>query len=332
MSRARGSKNKPKTPPQNGEDINQTSETSNQKQIGAPEIITPVEEIKPPPVEPETTTTTSGEPEIDIWSTEIPIIRNPLDAEFVTKPYTDLPNPDGVKTETKTDAPKDGKPEPPKEFKESTAPSLAVAVEAKTPEEIKSQAAQTVKLFWSAYSKLKSVLRFLGKIPEDQLVTEHLKGELDLDEELPIGKKGVRLRDFITELNTQIDAKVVTSKEVIDSLTPSMIRVCIKRGWLVSDELYIGSVLIDDLSMSIGVIWGLKKSANMILDNCRETLKVKKEALEVQKQILANQNNPQQRTQQQPHAQQNKTNGVNKEWVESATEETKEASVEVVPS
>ena len=332
MSRARGSKNKPKTPLNTGGENQTEQPLMQQKQIGAPEIITPVEEIKPPPVEPETTTTTSGEPEIDIWSTEIPIIRNPLDAEFVTKPYTDLPNPDGVKTETKTDAPKDGKPEPPKEFKESTAPIPAVAVEAKTPEEIKAQAKMTVSLFFKFYDRLKSVVRYLGKINEDELLSQHLAGDIDLDEELPLGRKPVKLREFISELNAQIDTKCVTTKELREAAEPAMIRVCIKRGWIVSDEIYLASLFMDDISMSVGVIWGLKKSANMILDNCRETLKVKKEALEVQKQILANQNNPQQRTQQQPHAQQNKTNGANKEWVESATEETKEAAVEVITS
>ena len=161
-----------------------------------------------------------------------------------------------------------------KEFKSTPAPSQplgdtsaipATAEPAKTPEEIQSNASQSVKLFWRFYEMVHAFGRWVGKTDKNDLANMHLRGKIDLKFQFPLENDTISAGEFFKDANTQIDAAIQVNPKFKEEYTPAMERICIKHGWLLNDEGYVITGLIDDLSTKAGLLLGVRKSCNDVL-------------------------------------------------------------------
>lgn len=228
-----------------------------------------------PKTAPESTTTETPAPDTlpdDLFSDKMPgeeIL--PLDGKVKEKPYAALP---GDVTDTSTSS--SGSEKTSSESTPSSTPA-APAEKPLTPEEIQSQAAQTADLLIKGYDKLHSIGRWIGKVDESDLAQMHAKGKINLEQVLPLGKKSITVQGFFQEYNQGIDQNIVVDQEFKDKIRPPLIRECVRRGWLMSDMTYILVMTAEDLSTKIGILTGLKRSANLVLNACQEMMKQQRE-------------------------------------------------------
>lgn len=248
------------------------------------EKIETVEEVveEKPKETTETTTETETQPEVqkdlptDLFSDVVPTEEIlPLDGKVDEKAYAAIPDiveptekkGDEFKASEKQEAPqKETKPET---EKTPTTPAIPA-------EEIKSQAEQTVSLILKGYEKLHTLGRWLGKQDDNELIELHLKDKIDLEQSLPVGKDTTTAKKFFSDYNRSIDETIRVTEEFKKEITPPLERVAIKRNWLISDELYIISIVSEDAIAKVSMLIGLKKSANMIIEALKE-MKTKQE-------------------------------------------------------
>ena len=230
----------------------------------------------PPPPAPDTLPS-------DLFSDKMPgeeVL--PLDGQVRHKEYASLPDAT-AETSSSSSTSSDGVTPP---------PTPAVIEPPKTPEEINSQAEATVLLMLKGYDKLHSLGRWLGKVDQGDLTQQHAKGKIDLERILPLGKKTITVQDFFTEYNQGIDENIVVTQEFKDQITPPLKRICIKRGWLLSDEGTVLVLLGEDLSTKVSMLIGLKKSANLVLNAVQEMTKATREKSEGKKQPPTQEEHP----------------------------------------
>jgi len=215
----------------------------------------------------------------DLFSDKMPSSETlPLDGEVKVKDYAALPNegaapaPTGDKAST----------EPPKPFDDSSAPSVqamgAAPAPPLTPDEEQSQAKQTVDLMLKGYEKLHGLGRWAGKIDKGELGALHSSGDIDLQKELPIGRNTTTVGDFFDDYNKGIDENIVVTEEFKDNIRPPLTRIVIKNKWFLSDEMYVGMIVAEDLTTKMSMLLGLKKTANMVLDAVKAMSKAEKES------------------------------------------------------
>ena len=145
----------------------------------------------------------------------------------------------------------------------------------KSPEEIRTEAEQMVKLILKGYDKLHGVGRWVGKVDDNQLMNLHMQKKIDLDYQLPLGTKHVAVREFFAGYNQEIDENIIVTEEFKEAVTPPLVRIAIKRGWSMGDEMYVMMLAAEDLGTKMSMLIGLKKSANLILDACMQIMKAK---------------------------------------------------------
>lgn len=258
---------KKKTEPTMADDKKEVNEKGEEVKETKTETTATGKETPPPPA-PDTLPS-------DLFSDKMPgeeVL--PLDGKVKEKSYASLPNDattgDGTTTsESKTSG--DGVTPP---------PTPAPIEPPKTPEEVASQAAQTADLMIRGYEKIHSLGRWLGKVDQGNLTSMHSKGKINLEQVLPLGKKTITVQDFFTEYNQGIDENIVVSQEFKDNIRPPLIRECIKRNLLMNDLMYIGVLVAEDVSTKVGMLVGLKKSANLVLEACKSMMDAQQEKKE----------------------------------------------------
>src|SRR3990167_1529347 len=141
----------------------------------------------------------------DLFSDKIPDAEIlPLDGQVKEKPYASLPGDIPADTTTST-APTSGEATP--------STPAAVVDPVKTPEEQKSAAEQTVMMMLRGYEKLHQLGRWVGKIDQSDLQQLHAKGKIDLEKQLPLGRKSISVGDFFNEYNAGVDQNITVSEE-----------------------------------------------------------------------------------------------------------------------
>lgn len=230
----------------------------------------------------------------------------PLDGQVKEKPYAALPGDAAEST------PSTGTEKSSSESSSTPSPDAKPAEKPLTPEEIQSQASQTADLLLKGYDKLHALGRWIGKVDESDLAQMHAKGKINLEQVLPLGKKSITVHGFFQEYNQGIDQNIVVEQEFKDKIKPPLVRECVRRGWLLSDMNYILVMTAEDLSTKIGMLVGLKKSANLVLNACQEMMKAQREQGQTKKSP------PQQQTE---HQQEN-TETVEVDWHEPSEEGT----------
>ena len=148
----------------------------------------------------------------------------------------------------------------------------------KSAEEIKNEAEQLVKLLLKGYDKLHGLGRWAAKQDPSELTELHLAGKINLQQELPLGRKTITVQQFFAEYNEGIDENIVVTDEFKDTITPPLVRIAIKRGWTLGDEMFVAMVVSEDLATKASMLIGLKKSANLVLEACHEFMKKQNKA------------------------------------------------------
>lgn len=144
-------------------------------------------------------------------------------------------------------------------------------------EEVRTKAEQAVKIALNLYDKLHGVGRHLAKTSEAELNDLHMSGKINLKHELPLGTGKISIVDFVNQLNAEIDENVVVSKEFKEEITPPLTRIAIKYNWGLSDEWFVGALLLEDISTKAAVLYSMKSTCNLILDSCMRMEKEQKE-------------------------------------------------------
>ena len=247
----------------------------------------------------------SGEKKVipdDIFSDVVPDKEVlPLDGEVKVKDYANLADPTNP-NQPKTDASGGGgginKPPVTPNTDDlggggSTVPPLGDPTQipgtgapiegAKTPEQVKTEAQQFVKLLLRGYDKLHAVGRWAGKMDPNDLALLHQKGKINLDNELALGTGRISLRNFFAEYNAQIEEDIIVTDDFKNDITPPLERIAIKRGWGLGDEGTVGLLLAEDLGTKAALLWGLKKTCNMILESQMQIIKNQQDAVDAKK-------------------------------------------------
>ena len=232
----------------------QTEQTMPEEETKKPEA----QEAPPPPP--------SDTLPADLFSDKMPDEDNiALDGEVKEKPYAALPVDASMSGSTPTGDPKD-----------ATQPTAPVTpAPTVSPEEIQSQAKQTVDLMLKGYDKLHALGRWVGKIDNNDLAALSANGKINLEQNLPLGKKSISIGGFFAEYNQGIDENIVVTEEFRTNIRPPLTRICIKNNWLLNDEMYVISLLTEDVVTKASMLMGLKKSANMVLEACLAMQKAK---------------------------------------------------------
>jgi len=223
----------------------------------------------------------------DIFSDKIPDKNDmPLDGEVKKKDYANIPDsgsspPTNEKGEFSGSPGETAPPGPPPDSEKGTAPAPEPV---KTAEEISSQAGQTVELLLKAYDRLHGLGRWAGRVDKNDLLQLHVTRQIDLNQQLPLGKRSIAVREFFEEFNNGIDENITVTDEFKNNIREPLKRICIKRGWLLSDELYVGMVVAEDLTTKISMLIGLKKSANLVIAACKEIVNQSNQSAQQQQQ------------------------------------------------
>lgn len=184
----------------------------------------------------------------------------PLDGEVKSKTYAALPGDGG------TPPPTGGEQ---KSFESGAVPTATAATPAvapPTPAEVQSQAEQTVSLIIKGYEKLHSLGRWIGKIDPSELTALHAQGKINLEQNLPLGKKSITVGGFFQEYNAGIDENIVVSEEFKTVIRPPLQRLVVKYNILLDDLMFVGVTVTEDLVTKTSMLLGLKKSCNMVLE------------------------------------------------------------------
>lgn len=238
----------------------------------------------------------SGEKKIipdDIFSDVIPGAEVlPLDGEVKTKDYANLADPNQPNTNSGSGGGGDNKPPITPNTGDlgggagtggtidPNLPPTSPMGPPVTPEQVKTEAEQFVKLLVRGYEKLHSVARWAAKMDPHDLAMLDQKGKINLDATLALGTGKLPLRDFFKQYNDQIEEDIVVTPEFIADITPPLERIAIKRGWGLGDEGTVGLLLAEDIGTKAALLYGLKKTCNMILESQMLILKNQREAKE----------------------------------------------------
>lgn len=144
-------------------------------------------------------------------------------------------------------------------------PAAQPAEPEKTEAEKLSEAEQLVDTFLDGYDQLHGLARYMAKVDMNELVRHHATNKINLNLELPLGESSVKIGQWFTDYNKGIDEDLVLSEKFRDDFKPPAVRICYKRGWGLSDELRIMTLLGKDIVSKGAVVFGLKKSANELL-------------------------------------------------------------------
>lgn len=203
----------------------------------------------------------------DLFSDKIPgeeVL--PLDGQVKEKSYAALPGDAGAGG---TIPPTGGEQKPFESGTTSTGTppaSAAPAVAPVTPEELQSQAKQTVDLMLRGYEKMHQLGRWVGKIDQNDLTQMHAQGKINLEQNLPLGKKSITVGGFFAEYNQGIDENITVSEQFKTDIRPPLTRLCLKHNILLDDLWYVGSLVTEDIVTKASMLIGLRKSANMVLE------------------------------------------------------------------
>jgi hypothetical protein len=75
-----------------------------------------------------------------------------------------------------------------------------------------------------------------------------MEGELDMNLQVPISANdSMPLQEFVREYNEQSEGTIKVSKEFKEEIKPPLVRVFAKRGVGLTDEQYIGYIVIKDM-------------------------------------------------------------------------------------
>lgn len=136
---------------------------------------------------------------------------------------------------------------------------------------------QTVSFLWDAYQWIHDIGGSLAQIDMDKVNAMIDKGEIKRSQKLQVSETvQVGVHEFIGRYNSNVKEILTVSDEFKEKMTPALERVALKRGWALTDEQYLIFGFGKDISVKAGMIWGVRKSVNFVLDHLKEQNKQQK--------------------------------------------------------
>lgn len=133
-------------------------------------------------------------------------------------------------------------------------------------EEAKVAAEQAVHLFFEAYEGLHAGMRWVASIPDEKLIEMELDGKVDAKMPVPDPEgEFIPLDQFVQEYNESVKEKIVVGVEFKEKVREPLIRICIKRGWGVTDEQYVLYMIGKDLTTKMAMVGMMRSSINKAL-------------------------------------------------------------------
>jgi hypothetical protein len=131
------------------------------------------------------------------------------------------------------------------------------------------------------YEQLHLLGVHFAKYDENKLAKAVRNGEIDPDMSIPVDAEGTRLTapQFIQSFNENAEKAISYDPEFGDKVRPALERVLIKKGWGMTDEQYLLMMFAKDIAIKTTMIFGLKKQANMFMDEFREMQREKIEMM-----------------------------------------------------
>lgn len=231
---------------------------------------------------------------VDMFSDELPPTQDlPLDDEVKDKEYTKIEEDVSDQAQPSGDDFKASEPKTNEKEKDDIPPDISSTSESVSPqppsaeispEEKTRNAEYAVDLMLRGYDVIHTGMRWLAKIDESKTLDLHVKGKIDLEQELPIRKSGetIKAKEFFVEYNESIDENIRVEEQFKQDIKPPLVRICTKHNWVLTDELYVGGLIFEDLSIKISMLIGLKKLCNTILNTLIEINDAKKKQIETQ--------------------------------------------------
>lgn len=143
-----------------------------------------------------------------------------------------------------------------------------------SPNEQKLAAEKTTDLILGAYDRLHWLGRKFVSVDMDDLADEHRRGELNMNYEAfeneDDPEKGITIKEYFEDFNKQVEEEFVVTDEFKTAVRPPLERVCMKRGWGASDEVFLAFKFGEDIAMKTGILIGFKKLTNKYMTEFRD--------------------------------------------------------------
>jgi len=126
-------------------------------------------------------------------------------------------------------------------------------------------AEQLVDLVLKGYSRLLDLGKWYVRVDKEEIMELQMEGKNSPSFTLPMddtGKVQITLEEYVTTFNTQSNEALSVSQDFITKVREPMIRICIKKGWGVTDEEYLIYLWGEELAVKGSMIVGFKRSMN----------------------------------------------------------------------
>lgn len=143
-----------------------------------------------------------------------------------------------------------------------------------TPNEKQLAAEKTADLVLGAYDRLHWLGRKFVTVDMEDLADDHRRGEINQnlvafdDEEDPNG--GITIKEYFEDFNGQVEEEFTVTEDFKNAVRPPLERVCLKRGWGASDEMYLLFKFGEDMAMKAGMLVGFKKLTNRYMQEFKD--------------------------------------------------------------
>lgn len=223
------------------------------------------------------------EKDLDLKNEEIIDDFNPLDEAVIEKDYT-RPNVKINPKDFETDIPEPSLTPPPmmgatlneEEKKKKVEPREPINKEYKemSTKDKNDASERLVDMCITGYKALNVFVDTKIQFDERKLNKMAMEGEIDLNMEVPVSPTdSVTLQEFVREYNDQSKGTITVSKEFEEEIRPPLQRIFAKRGIGMTDEQYVGYILLKDIIAKGFIV--------------KQSLTVKKEYLEMFKEQTA---------------------------------------------
>lgn len=149
----------------------------------------------------------------------------------------------------------------------SAPPPINPAVNNIPDSELKMGAENVAKMMIDGYEQLHVFGNKWLQISQRKLRKLQADGEIDLSVEIPYDYgRTITAGEFIQEFNEQNKDTLTVSKEFKKEVTPVLTRVLQKRGAALTDEQYLGYLVLKDVGLKAIIVSQVKSSMNEMLN------------------------------------------------------------------
>lgn len=136
-----------------------------------------------------------------------------------------------------------------------------------TPEEESTAVKASAQAMISFYADAHELAKYFSKIDTDKVQVMAQKGEINGEQTLELANNThVTVIEFFQHTNNAIDEVLVVSDDFKREIKPPLERIIRKNKWFISDEVILSEIILRDLSIKAGMIMGIRKTANSVLE------------------------------------------------------------------